>query len=101
MKLIRMKAISSSLFPIQPFKELVSSYATIIITIYFFQDFHCVKSVPKVVISGLDFPVFGLNMGKYGPEVTPYLDTFHAVFLSRFTNKWTTYTFETHKNFMI
>ena len=25
------------------------------------------------------FPVFGLNTGNYGPEITPYLDTFHAV----------------------
>ena len=40
------------------------------------------------VISGSYFPVFGLknylsvfspNTGKYGPEITPYLDTFHAV----------------------
>ena len=23
--------------------------------------------------------VFSLNTGKYGPEKTPYLDTFHAV----------------------
>ena len=23
--------------------------------------------------------VFSLNAGKYGPEKTPYLDTFHAV----------------------
>ena len=42
-------------------------------------------------ISGPYFPVFGLNterydlsvfspnIGKYGPEITPYLDTFHAV----------------------
>ena len=30
------------------------------------------------VISGLYFPVFGLNAGKYGPEKTPYLDTFHV-----------------------
>ena len=35
------------------------------------------------VIFGPYFPVFGLNTGKYGPEITPYLDTFHAVF---FTN---------------
>ena len=28
------------------------------------------------VFSGLYFPVFGLNTGKYGPENTPYLDTF-------------------------
>ena len=25
------------------------------------------------------FPVFGLNTGKYGPEKTPYLGTFHTV----------------------
>ena len=31
------------------------------------------------VISGPYFPVFGLNTGKYGPEITLYLDTFHAV----------------------
>ena len=31
------------------------------------------------VISDPHFPVFGLNTGKYGPEITPYLDTFHAV----------------------
>ena len=30
-------------------------------------------------ISGPFFPVFGPNIGKYGPEITPYLDTFHAV----------------------
>ena len=34
------------------------------------------------VFSGPYFPVFGLNTGKYGPEKTPYLDTFHAVLLS-------------------
>ena len=31
------------------------------------------------VISGSYFPVFGLNIGKYGPEITPYWDTFHCV----------------------
>ena len=31
------------------------------------------------VISGPYLPVFGLNIGKYAPEKTPYLDTFHAV----------------------
>ena len=29
--------------------------------------------------SGSYFPVFGLNTGKYGPEKTPYLNTFHAM----------------------
>ena len=33
------------------------------------------------VISGPYFPVFRLNTGKYGPEITPYLATFHAVCL--------------------
>ena len=32
------------------------------------------------VISGPYFPVFGLNTRKYGPEITPYLDIFHAVY---------------------
>ena len=35
------------------------------------------------VFSGPFFLVFGLNTGKYGPEKTPYLDTFHAVDLSK------------------
>ena len=31
------------------------------------------------VISGPYFPVFSRNTGKYGPEITPHLNTFHAV----------------------
>ena len=31
------------------------------------------------VISGPYFPIFRLNTGKYGPEITPYWDTFHVV----------------------
>ena len=31
------------------------------------------------VISGPYFPVFSPNTGKYRPEITPYLDTSHAV----------------------
>ena len=31
------------------------------------------------IFPGPCFPVFSLNTGKYGPEKTPYLDTFHAV----------------------
>ena len=34
------------------------------------------------VISGPYFPVFSPNAGKYGPEITPYLDIFHAVLVS-------------------
>ena len=32
------------------------------------------------VISGPYFSVFSPNTEKYGPEITPYLDTFHAVY---------------------
>ena len=38
------------------------------------------------VISGLHFPVFGLNTGKYGPEITLYLDNFHAVWVFLFSS---------------
>ena len=31
------------------------------------------------VFSGPYSSVFGLNTGNYGPEKTPYLDTFHSV----------------------
>ena len=31
------------------------------------------------VFSGPYFPIYGLNTGKYGPEKTPYLNTFHVV----------------------
>ena len=33
------------------------------------------------VFSGLYFPVFNPNTGKYGPEKTPHLDTFHTLLL--------------------
>ena len=31
------------------------------------------------VISGRYFPVFSPDTVKYGPEITPYLNTFHAM----------------------
>ena len=40
---------------------------------------HCVKVSKYGVISGLLFPVFELNTGEYGPEITPHLDNFHAM----------------------
>ena len=33
------------------------------------------------LIFGPYFPAFSPNTGKYGPEITPYLDTFHAVYV--------------------
>ena len=37
------------------------------------------SEVPKNTNIFLYFPVFRLNTGKYGPEKTPYLSTFHVV----------------------
>ena len=37
------------------------------------------KKATAWFFSGPYFPVFGLNTGKYGPEKTPYLDTFYTV----------------------
>ena len=43
------------------------------------KSWHCVKSVQILSFSGPYFPVFRVNTGKYRPEKTSYLDTFHAV----------------------
>ena len=40
---------------------------------------HCMKIVRIQFFSGPCFPVFGLNIGKCGPEKAPYLETFYAV----------------------
>ena len=45
----------------------------------FWTTSHCVKVSKYGVISGLYFHVVSPNTGKYGPEINPYLDTFHAV----------------------
>ena len=48
-----------------------------------FQPVSCAYTAWKVskygVIFGPYFPVFNANTGKYSPEITPYLDAFHAV----------------------
>ena len=52
----------------------------------FFFSLSCtVRKVSKYrVISDPYFPVFGVNVGKYRPEITPYLDTFHTVMVQHF-----------------
>ena len=37
------------------------------------------KFPDRDVFSGPYFPIFGLNTGKFGPEKSSYLDTFHEV----------------------
>ena len=45
----------------------------------FFQEFYCVKSVQ---IRSCFWSVISCIWTEYGPEITLYLDTFHAVFFS-------------------
>ena len=45
----------------------------------FFINSHWVKSVQTRSYFCLYFSLFGLNTGKYRPEITPYLDSLHAV----------------------
>ena len=47
------------------------------------KSYDCVKTVYIRSFSGPYFTVFRLNRGKYGPEKTPYLDTFHVVYSSK------------------
>ena len=44
-----------------------------------YPELHWVKSVQ---IKSFFWFVLSLNAGKYGPEKTPYLDTFHTVLLT-------------------
>ena len=54
--------------------------------IMFHRDYTAWKMSKYGAIFGPYFPSFGLNMGKYRPEKTPYLDTFHTVLCSYFHN---------------
>ena len=52
----------------------------------FQKKYHCTTAwkVSKCgFISGPYFPVFSRNTGKYGPQITPYLDTFDVVHFTR------------------
>ena len=44
-----------------------------------FQGITAQKMSKYGVCSGPYFPVFSPNVGKYGPEKSTYLDTFHVV----------------------
>ena len=62
------------------FTSVKSNYSQIYQRITLLEIFTAWKVSKYGVIFDPYFPVFGLNAGKYGPEITPYLDTFHAVF---------------------
>ena len=44
------------------------------------------EKCPIRFISGPYFPLFSPNTGECGPEITLYLDTFHAVKYHKFFN---------------
>ena len=49
---------------------------------------HCVKRTQIQSYFWSYFPVFSPDTGKYGPEITPYLDTFYAVSTLRCHNRF-------------
>ena len=59
-----------------------------IITFPFLNTLTAWKVSKYGVISGPYFPVFSPNTGKYGTEITPYLDTFHAMSLLEIIEIW-------------
>ena len=64
------------------FFEIQEANAALFLKANFLSDAFTAWNVSKYgVISGLYSSVFGLNTGKYEPEITPYLDTFHAVII--------------------
>ena len=47
---------------------------------YFWSVFSCIQTGYGDVLTGYgDTEIFSPNTGKYRPEITPYLDTFHTV----------------------
>ena len=44
-----------------------------------FFTFQILKAFHKFELTTVRYAVFSPNEEKYGPEKTPYLDTFHAV----------------------
>ena len=44
-------------------------------------EYQCVKSVQRRIFFWSVFSRIGSNTWKYGAEKTPYLDTFHAVYM--------------------
>ena len=55
-----------------------------------YSTLHCVKRVQKRSYYWSVFPCIRTpNTGKYGPEITPYLDTFHAVYILAITRPYT------------
>ena len=63
-----------------PFRTYFTSYFKVMEMCVWVYKTESMREVSKYgAFSGPYFPVFGLNTEKYGPEKTPYLDTFHAV----------------------
>ena len=61
----------STLFYFYYFIFIPNFYFILVLMKYMWRE-HCVKSIQIRVISGPYFPIFGLNTGKYGPEIISY-----------------------------
>ena len=71
------------------YQDTFSTYDTQFLYVIGFHGFTTWKVSKYRVISGPYFPVFSPNPGKYGPEVTLYLDTFHTVlYINCFQSFW-------------
>ena len=71
------------------YQDTFSTYDTQFLYVIGFHGFTTWKVSKNRVISGPYFPVFSPNPGKYGPEVTLYLDTFHTVlYINCFQSFW-------------
>ena len=74
--------MGSILEKVKMYKQRKTKYSTI------YSTYTAGKVSKYGVISGPYFPVFGLNTGKYGPEITAYLDTFHALIIQYAVTKY-------------
>ena len=68
-------------YSVQPWVRLfVKSWGIFLIAKNIDKNITAWKMFKYGVISGPYFPVFSPNTGKYGLEITLYLETFHAVY---------------------
>ena len=73
--------VTSSVF-LEPGFSIATS--SVQIRSYFWSAFFCIRTEYGDLLRK---SVFSPNIGKYGPEITPYLDTFHAVYDSCFVQQ--------------
>ena len=72
--------ISATIFLTKTNEKLSSHYSNHLKAVdTYLEQAHSAWSIRTWSYSGPYFPAFELNTGKYGPEITLYLDTFNVV----------------------